>query len=185
MPAVEPSGLSRSDGKRLAWLHSSDLKGETESLIIAAQDQLLNTRYHQRKIIGMQVDSKCRMCNTVEETVSHILSGCTTLAPTEYTHRHNKVASYIHWAICKELGVAVPDKRYDHEPQALINTQDCTIMWDQPIGTDRTTNANRPDIVLHNGKDKTCLLIDVAISDDQNITVKVVEKRSQSTRIFR
>lgn len=160
----------------IAWLRSSDLKGETESLIVAAQDQALNTRHHQRNIIGLQVDSKCRMCNTKEETISHILSGCTTLAATEYIHRHNKVASYVHWSICKELGIDVSDKWYDHEPQPVTNSQDCTVMWDHNVRTDRTISANRPDIVLHNRAKRVCLLIDIAIPDDRNITVKEAEK---------
>lgn len=163
----------------LAWLRSSDLKGETESLIIAAQDQALNTRYHQRKILKLQIDSKCRMCNEAEETISHILSGCTTIAASEYTNRHNKVASYIHWTICKDLGIEVPDKWYMHVPQPVINTQHCTIMWDYGIQTDRTIRANRPDIVFHNREAKTCLLIDVAIPDDHNIMIKEAEKISK------
>ena len=37
-------------------------------------------------------------------------------------------------------------------------------MWDIPVITDRTILTNRPDIVLHDKKDKkTCLLIDVTI----------------------
>ena len=37
--------------KSLAWLCSSGLKGEMDSLIIAVQDQALNTHYHQRNIM--------------------------------------------------------------------------------------------------------------------------------------
>ena len=45
-----------------------------------------------------------------------------------------------------------------------------------PIHTDRTIAANRPDIVLKNKKDKTCLLIDMAIPLDTNTSVKTTEK---------
>ena len=43
------------------WL-SSNLKGETEGLLVAAQDQAINTRNYQKIICGHQVESKCRMC---------------------------------------------------------------------------------------------------------------------------
>ena len=45
-----------------------------------------------------------------------------------------------------------------------------------PIYTDRTTEANRLDIVLKNKKDKTCLLIDMTIPLDTNTSVKTTEK---------
>ena len=45
-----------------------------------------------------------------------------------------------------------------------------------PIYTDRTIAANRPDIVLKNKKDKTCLLIDMTIALDTNTSVITTEK---------
>ena len=36
-------------------------------------------------------DSKCRMFDKAEH-IKHIVVGCRTLAPSEYTNRHNKVA---------------------------------------------------------------------------------------------
>ena len=44
------------NGKSLAWLRSSGIKGETESLIVAVQDQALKMLYHQRNIIKQQTD---------------------------------------------------------------------------------------------------------------------------------
>ena len=42
------------------WLSRGDLKGQTESKIIAAQDQALQTKYHATKILQTETDSKCR-----------------------------------------------------------------------------------------------------------------------------
>jgi hypothetical protein len=38
-------------------------------------------------------------------------------------------------------------------------------------------NNNRPDIIIKNKKDKTCLLIDVAIPSDKNVIQKEAEKK--------
>ncbi len=88
-------------------MRSSELKGETESLIIVAQDQSLLTRYYQKNILHQHVDSKCRLCKTFEEIIHHILAGCPVLAYTEYVHRHNKMAAIVHWHICKHDSIPV------------------------------------------------------------------------------
>ena len=59
------------------------LKGETEGLLVTAQDQVINTRNYLEGNCGQQVESKCRMCLQNEETVDHIVSGCELLAKTE------------------------------------------------------------------------------------------------------
>jgi hypothetical protein len=58
--------------------------------------------------------SKCRMCYEAEEPIKHIVPGCTTLAPSEDTKRHCKVAGYIHRTIGKHMGLQVTDKYYEH-----------------------------------------------------------------------
>jgi hypothetical protein len=45
--------------------------------------------------------------------------------------------------------------------------------------TDGTILANQPDIVQHDTKEKTCLLIDIAVPDDSNIKKKETEKLSK------
>jgi hypothetical protein len=52
-----------------------------------------------------------------------------------------------------------------------------TLLWNQGIQTDREVLANRPDIIVKNNKDKTCLLIDVAIPSDKNVIQKGAEKK--------
>jgi hypothetical protein len=51
------------------------------------------------------------------------------------------------------------------------------IIWNQGIQTDREVLANRPDIIVKNKKDKTCLVIDVAIPSDKNVIRKEAEKK--------
>jgi hypothetical protein len=40
---------------------------------------------------------------------------------------------------------------------------DVTVLWNQAVHTDREVTANRSDIIIKNKKEKTCILIDVAI----------------------
>ena len=160
------------------WLTNGRLKGETESLLVAAQDQALNTRYHQRHILSQSVKSVCRLCLKAEEHISHIVAGCEVLAPVEYLQRHKKVAGYIHWRICKSLNLPVTEKYYMHEPEKVTKVEDNVIMWDKTILTDRTILANRPDLVILNKNEKNCLIVDVAVPDDVNVLKKKeTEKR--------
>lgn len=161
------------------WLKTSGLKSETEGLIIAAQDQAINTKYHQAKIIKNGNDPYCRICGRFQETVDHIISGCPELAKTEYLQRHNKVAAYIHWNICKSKNIQVTDKWYEHTPETITDNGDTTIIWDMPVHTDREIAANRPDIIVKEKHAKSCLLIDVSIPTDKNTSVKVMEKLSK------
>jgi hypothetical protein len=51
------------------WLLRGDLKGETESDVIAAQHQGLQTKYHGTKILQTETDSKCRLCKQFDDSV--------------------------------------------------------------------------------------------------------------------
>ena len=160
------------------WL-SSNLKGETEGLLVAAQDQAISTRNYQKVICGQQVDSKCRMCSQHEEAVDHIVSGCEVLAKTEYISRRNNAAAYLHWSVCKDHDIEITDKWYEHAPETVIHNNDnnITIMWDMPVNTDRTITANRPDIIVKDSVNSTCKLVDMTVPSDRNIALKETEKK--------
>ena len=138
-------------------IKAAGLKAETVGFIIAAQDQSLSTRWYQHNILKKpDVDPKCRLCGRFDKTIDHLVSGCHELAKTEFIHRHNKAAAHMHWKICKEFGIEVKERWYEHEPIKTITENDSvSILWDMPIHTDRTIAANTPDTVLKNKKDKT------------------------------
>ena len=92
------------------WLKSGDIKGETESTVVAAQDQEISTNYFKNKILKQEIESKCRLCKQHEETIDHLTSGCHILAKKEYLMGHDKVSTYFHYSICKALSIETTDK---------------------------------------------------------------------------
>jgi hypothetical protein len=161
------------------WLKSSNLKAETEGFIMAAQDQSLKTKNYLRNIMKVGGDGKCRYCKQYLETIDHLVSGCPTLAKSEYIVRHNKVAQYVHWRVCQHYNMDVNNKWYEHQIEPVMENNKATILWDFAIQTDRTIKANRPDLVIRDKKTKTCLLLDVSIPADKNTSLKTFEKLSK------
>ena len=109
------------------WLRSSGLKAETEGFIVAAQDQCLLTRNYQAKVIKNGADPRCRICTQYDENIDDLISGCPTLAPNEYLNRYNRVFKYLHWKICKHYGAQNAENWYEHQPEAVTETDNVTI----------------------------------------------------------
>jgi len=87
------------------WLSKGDLKAETESEIVAAQDQALQTKYYATEILNTEIDSKCRLCQQFDETIDHIIPAYPILSKEQYIKRHDRVCAQLHFNICKETGV--------------------------------------------------------------------------------
>ena len=155
------------------WLSKGDLKAETESEIVAAQDQALQTKYAP-KILNTETDSKCGLCQKFDETIDHIISACPILAKEQYIKRHDRVCAQLHFNICKETGVQLDKKHwYEHVPKSVETSQGGKA---RQIETDRTIPNNKPDIIIRDNDKGTCVLIDVAISGDRNLIKKEAEK---------
>jgi len=67
------------------WLLKGDLKAETESEIVAAQVQALQTKYYATKILNTETNSKCRPDNRPHNISMPIL------AKEQYIKRHDTV----------------------------------------------------------------------------------------------
>ena len=66
------------------WLKFGDIKGETKSTTVAAQDQAISENYFKKKILKEEIESKCLLCKQHEETIDHLTSCCPILAKNEY-----------------------------------------------------------------------------------------------------
>ena len=76
----------------------------------------------------------------------------------------------------KDLNVNVCDEWFKHEPEKVVESGETVVMWDYPITTAKKVGANRPDIVIHDRKEKKAVLIDFSVPYDTNIVEKTAEK---------
>jgi hypothetical protein len=112
------------------WLSRGDLKEETESELIATQNQSLHTKYATKML---QTETESRLCQQVDEAIEHIISACPILANKQYIKRHDRVCAQQHFNICKEIGVKLGYERwYDHMSELAETSCECkvTILWD-------------------------------------------------------
>jgi hypothetical protein len=143
---------------------------------VVEQYQAASTNYLKNKIFKEEIDSKCRLCKQHEETVHRLTSGYPFLAKDEYLMRYDKVGAHLHCSICKALGIETTDRWYTHTRararKAVCKQEDVTVLWYQGLHTDRELTANKTDIIIKNKKEKTCILIDVGMPADRNVTQK-------------
>ena len=86
---------------------------------------------------------------------------------------------FIHWKICNHYDIETPDKWFECKVLPFVDTPKLTIIWDFPIRTDRTVQANRPDVVMKHRQNKMCQLICISVPSDSNISSKNFEKLSK------
>ena len=104
-----------------------------ESLIVAAQNQSKRTNLVKSKIDKSQGDSLCRVCGKVDESINHIVSGCSKLAQKEYKRMHDNLGKIVHWKLARECNFEARYKWYEHEPESVLDNEDYKILWDFSI----------------------------------------------------
>ena len=127
-----------------AWLQNGDLKRETDSLIVAAQNQSIRTNLVKARIDKSQGDSLCTVCRKVDESIDHIVSGCSKLAQKEYKRRHKNLGKIVHWKLVRKSNFEARDKWYEHELESVLENEDYKILWGFSIQTDHVIEARRP-----------------------------------------
>jgi len=98
------------------------------------------------------------------------------LTANQYKFRHNRIGKYIHWCILNDLGIKTPDNWLKHEPADSIIHDQVEIMWDKAIRTDKQVYCNRPDITIHDRKNRECIFIDMSVPVCYNVIDKEAEK---------
>jgi len=77
------------------------------------------------------------------------------------------------------MGVKLDNRHwYNHAPKSVETSHEgkVTILWNQQVQTDRTIPNNKPDVIIRDTKQGTCMIIDVAFLGDRNEIKEEAEK---------
>ena len=81
--------------KTWTGLRKGNFMRETESLLIAAQNNVLRPIIWKEEELIKQ-KSRSRLCGNRDETINHIISECSKLAQKEYMTKHDRVGKVIY-----------------------------------------------------------------------------------------
>ena len=121
--------------KRWTWLRKGNRKRETESLLIAAQNNAIRTNHIKVRIDETQQNNRCRLCGDSDETINHIISEyiISKLAQKEYMTRLDWVSKFIHWELCKKLKFDHTNKYYLYNHETVLENETYFVSQN-PIG---------------------------------------------------
>ena len=161
--------------KTWTWPRKGNLKRETESLQIAAQDNAIRTNHIKARIDKTQQNSKCRLCDDRDEAINHIISEYSKLAEKESKARHNWVVKVILWEMCKKFKFDHTKKWYVHNPAPVLENDTHKLLWDFNIQMDHLIPAKRLDLIIINQKwfeKRICKIVDFAVPADYRINLR-------------
>lgn len=148
-------------------------------------NQLLPTKTYMLLRSGNHppTNTVCRMCGKGQESVMHILSGCSKLAETDYLRRHNKALTIL------ITEVLIKFKFIEQRPswfspiqiKPYYDNNLATVWWDIPeeFGELRATNAKRPDAKILDKMNRSVTIIEQSIPWISNRETKEIEKQEK------
>ena len=170
--------------KTWTWLRKGNLKRETESLLIAAQDNAMRTNHFKATIDKTQQNSKCWLFCDRDETINHIISECSKLAQKEYKARHDWVGKMIHWEMCRKFQFDHTNKSYMPNPAPVRENDSHKLLWNFNIQTDHLIPARRPDLIIINKRKRICKIVDFAVPADNRINWRKVKRRISTSTLL-
>ena len=125
------------------WFHSG-MSSHIEGYINTVQEQEVATKAtEKRKNKDHTINSKCWLCETLKETVLHVLGACPSLSTNLYniSARHDNVGQIIVEEVLKQ-------ENKDHQqrrcPESVIETPTKEIWWNIPVTTTNKVEYKPP-----------------------------------------
>ena len=130
------------------------------------QEQEIATKYlinkRQRDFGSLPtVTSRCRLCKSNIEDVTHIISSCPMMLSRYYLPmRHNAVAKAVFMShVKKHVGEGV---RFPIEHEFIEKQSDYEYWWYVPIKASTKLTQNKLDILIWNKSAKTCAVVEIS-----------------------
>ena len=116
------------------------------------------------------------MCRKVDESIDHIVSGCSKVSQKEHKRRYDNQGKIVHWKLARKCNFEAGDKWYEHEPESVLENEEYKILWDFSIQTDHVIEAWRADLVVVDKKERSYKIVDFAVFEDYRIEEKEKDK---------
>ena len=159
------------------WLHS-EMSSHVEVYINAMQEQEIATKSIKKRRNKDQImNSKCRPCETQEETVPHVLGECPSLSTNLYISvRHDNVGQIIVEEVLKQENINHQQRK---RPELVIETSTEEIWWNMAVTTTNKVEYNRPDVLVWEKESKLCHVIEISIPLDFTTSNRQIVKRDK------
>ena len=90
--------------------------------------------------------------------------------------RHDNIARLVHWKLCCKYDMSRGEKWYEHQPEGVVENEECKVLWDMTIQCDHVIEATRPDIVVVEKENNKAILVGIASPWDQRVYENEGEK---------
>lgn len=166
------------------WLRDGRLQSGTESLVIAAQDGVIQTRAYQTRIEKKKLpSSRCRLCNKASETLGHLLSSCGKMAWTLYKARHDRVLYQVVLALAKKHCLSLPNNMLwtvnGWHGVGVVENTEWKLSIDISNPTIQAMTERRPDLLVFDKSQRQITIIEIACAWDPLVSERETEKRNK------
>ena len=145
------------------------------------QANLLKTRVFD-DVRKMPVETReCRMCHKNDESVAHIVSGCSLWSFTYYLERHDSALRPLCWWVRQRYGIDDVMKAWHLpvDPDPVVENEEVKIWWNVPILSDSKLKHNQPDMRVWLKKKRKLFVVEMCCPWDARVFAWEKEKEAK------
>lgn len=172
------------------WLCKQTSYPQTESLCFGLQEGRLPTLAVQSLMARGQSGNDaaqtplCRLCGTLPETCSHLLSDCPALGFSAYLSRHDAVLKRVYSFLRLKLGLDTIRKKLNELSiiPSIEVVEGVTVFWDHRFQS-ASAGHDRPDLVLVQDLKKAIHIVEFAVCKESLLSERTAAKRTRYAQL--